>query len=216
MMKNLTASRVLGGVTGLVLTMSLLLGCTGDKTPVPTTSSNETTPSGPSKSAAGNDATAVTKKVFATPEDRKPIGSATGTIVRQDGQQIAEVLSVETGATGTYLSWRLKSPDGKEQSLTWLWGVAPLTENEPLGDLRAIRLVSPDGTFYKATTFDRKQRAPESSSYCLCSPMPKAIPAGGGVELYGYYPPLPADVKTVTVQIAGLPDIANVPVTKAE
>lgn len=71
-----------------------------------------------------------------------------------------------------------------------------------------------DGNYYLPTTYDRRERAPESSTYCLCSPMPQAIPAGEGVELYGYYPALPAGVTSVTVQIAGLPDIANVPVTK--
>lgn len=183
-------------------------------TPAPTASGPTVTAEPTTSSDAAGDAKAVTEKVFAEGADRTVIGTATGTIVRQSGKQTAEILSVGTGPAGTYLSWRLKSPDGKEQPLTWVHGVAPLTENKPYGDLRSVRLATTDGNYYLATTCDRRERAPESSTYCLCSPMPQAIPAGEGVELYGYYPALPAGVTSVTVQIAGLPDIANVPVTK--
>lgn len=208
--------RLIGGILTLGLATALVTGCSDDEPTGGPTASGSSANSSASPVKGGQDVAAVTKKAFDIPEARKPIGSATGTIVRQEGQQTAEILSVETGASGTYLSWRLKSADGAQQSLKWQWGVAPMSEFEPNGDLRAIRIITADGTYYLATTFDRKQRAPESSTYCLCSPMPQTIPAGEGIELYGYYPPLPADIKSVTVQIAGLPDITNVPVTKAE
>lgn len=111
-------------------------------TPAPTASGPTVTAEPTESSDAAGDAKAVTEKVFAEGADRTVIGTATGTIVRQSGKQTAEILSVGTGPAGTYLSWRLKSPDGKEQALTWVHGVAPLTENKPYGDLRSVRLTT--------------------------------------------------------------------------
>lgn len=181
-------------------------------TPAPTASGPTVTAEPTASSDAAGDK-AVAEKVFAAGADRTVIGTATGTIVRQSGKQTAEILSVETGPAGTYLSWRLKSPDGKEQALTWVHGVAQLTENKPYGDLRSVRLTTATvTTTCPRRTTDGKCPSPAptaSARRCL-----RATPAGEGVELYGYYPALPVGVTSVTVQIAGLPDIANVPVTK--
>ena len=197
-----------GAVAAAVLASVLFTvgGCTGDRT----------APSAGPGSAASDAAAEVTRQAFASTPRAEALGTVTGTMVRQQGQQTAEVLSVQTSAEGTTLRWRLKSADGRAQTLAWLWGVAPLSANEPLGDLRAVRLTTTDGTYYLATIYDRIRHGGKSSTYCLCSLMPHSLPAGGAVELYGFYPPLPTGTATVTVQIAGLPDITNIPVTKAD